>query len=242
MYQIAYGEVPEGANGEEWEYSMHDISEELHTSIATTGRSPSDDSKSATRGCTPIVKVRSPATRGHSPVCTTRGRETKVSLPLRSEFKEFLKRRKKFWCWNVKTSLLECFTSKIAHLLFLITLICLRNRYHRTVHTIQHHITMETHPLMEPDPRLATTPTLVLTPEIHPQAQIWVTMLTSLSTIQTIQVMTTSRRVTMPTSVLTTETIAIHWKGWTTWKTKLSVISMKVMRAHFQPEVWKPER
>ena len=75
---------------------------------------------------------------------------------------------------------------------------------------------METRPLLGPDPRLATTLILVLTPEIHLQAQIWVVMLTSLSTIQAVALLTTSGQITMPTSVLTTETIAIRSKGWIT--------------------------
>ena len=97
MYQIAYGEVPEGASGGEWEYSIHDISEELHNSTTTRGHSPSEDKQSAARGRSHIVRVRTPTTRGHSanqteyestttrghsPVFTTRDHETKVSLSL----------------------------------------------------------------------------------------------------------------------------------------------------------------
>ena len=80
MYQIAYGEVPEGASSGELEYSMHDISEELHTSTTSKCRSPSEDNQPTARGRSSIVKVRTPNTRGHSPVSITRGRETKVFL------------------------------------------------------------------------------------------------------------------------------------------------------------------
>ena len=125
---------------------------------------------------------------------------------------------------------------------FLITLMFLWNRYHQRIHKRKHHIKMEIRPLLRPDPHLVTTPILVLTPEIHPQAQIWVLMMTLLFTMQAIQLMTTNGLVTMPTSLLTTETIAIRSKGWITWKAEVSVISMEIMRAHFQPEVWKPEQ
>ena len=93
MYQIAYGEIQEGASGGEWEYSIHDISGELHNSTTTRGHSSSENNQSAARGRSPIVKLRTPTTkghstnqnayesssRGHSPVSTTGGREIKVS-------------------------------------------------------------------------------------------------------------------------------------------------------------------
>ena len=94
MYHIASSEVPEGASGGELEYSIHDISEELHNSTNTRGHSPSAVNQSAARDRSPIVRVgtsitkgdstnqkgKESSTRGHSPVSTTRGHETKVSF------------------------------------------------------------------------------------------------------------------------------------------------------------------
>ena len=111
MYQIAYGEVPEGANSGEWEYSIHDISEELQNSAA--------------RGHSPIVRVGTPTTRDHSTIqngheSSTRGHQTKVSYcryRMKFNLQRFffkilfliLKCKKCFWSVLFALLLVNCF-------------------------------------------------------------------------------------------------------------------------------------